>query len=186
MPSELGLLTNLQTLILAGNQITNIPSLSALRKLVQIDLSSNRISSRVWSFKNSTTLLTLDLHSNLFYGDFTRDTFDLLPALTVLDVSQNLLTGPLPDLSQCVSLTYLSFALNKFAGLVPPSWENLKALQQALLGHNELISPVTAFFSLPVLSKLDLSYNSTQCSSFCVRLQFGFVQVDSVCFVSQI
>lgn len=98
------------------------------------------------------------------------------------------MTGMLPQLLGCTSLTLLNFGFNQvsvlrhvfnsssewsvfsnsffsngfcvqFSGVVPSNWNTFVLLKTATLLYNQLESPVTPFFTLPLLEQLDLSHN---------------------------
>ncbi|KAG1346774.1 putative LRR receptor-like serine/threonine-protein kinase HSL2 [Cocos nucifera] len=87
----------------------------------------------------------------------------LLPcsSLSHLDLSENLLVGPLPtSLPLLPFLSYLDLSSNNFSGDIPPSFATFPRLQTLSLVYNLLSGPLPHFLSnLSSLQELNLSYN---------------------------
>ncbi|CAK9882387.1 unnamed protein product [Sphagnum jensenii] len=99
-----------------------------------------------------------------------------LTALTTLDLSNNHLFGPPPDLTTMPLLQYLNLSMNNFYGPIDPASifnasSNLKVLD---LSRNNFGGPLPdmSLFSKS-LQQLDLSYNGFNSSQFPTWL-FGF------------
>ena len=86
---------------------------------------------------------------------------DKLRSLGALDVSDNMLSGELPNsLGDCQSLEVLHLQGNFFKGLIPPSLQNLRGLRELDLSRNNISGQIPAFFmSLRYLQNLNLSFN---------------------------
>lgn len=69
LPSEIGILINLQTLCLSKNQITSLPhsvlEIGQLINLKRLDLSSNQISSIPWELQNMVDNGLIKIENNL-------------------------------------------------------------------------------------------------------------------------
>ncbi|KAL7588215.1 hypothetical protein Lser_V15G40708 [Lactuca serriola] len=82
-----------------------------------------------------------------------------LRSLLVLDVSDNMLTGPIPTFVG--SLVKLDLSLNQLNGPIPTSLGSLVSLQELLMSSNLLNGTIpVSFGQLSKLHSLDLSYNS--------------------------
>ncbi|GAB4830300.1 hypothetical protein Ancab_019938 [Ancistrocladus abbreviatus] len=68
-----------------------------------------------------------------------------MKALAQAWVQDNAFTGPIPDLSQCVSLYDLELRENQLTGIVPASLTNLPALKHVSLQNNMFQGPVPIF-----------------------------------------
>ncbi|XP_031283625.1 receptor-like protein kinase 5 [Pistacia vera] len=85
---------------------------------------------------NLKNLTYLDLSLNNIPGEFP----DILNCtrLEILDLSQNLFVGPLPnDVDRLSALQYINFGANNFSGYIPPSIGRLSELQVLYLYQNE-------------------------------------------------
>ncbi|XP_019933990.2 p53-induced death domain-containing protein 1 [Paralichthys olivaceus] len=139
-------LTELQSLVVRGHRfydsrgdplpglLTTLPSsVSALSRLVRLDLSFNQISC---------------LPSSLLS----------IPTLSSMILCHNHLSALPPDIGVLSSLTYLSLLGNELVSL-PPSLGRLKSLQALDVSHNLLQHLPDEIGSLEKLVKLELSHN---------------------------
>ena len=133
IPSELGNLTNLESLSLGYNQLTGSipPQLGQLTKLWQLHLAG--------------TGLTGEIPPEL--GQLTR--------LEFLTLSVNHLTGPIPpQLGQLTNLQELALSYNRLTGSIPTELGNLQGLTFSLsLRDNLLTGPIPS--QLGQLTKLE-------------------------------
>ncbi|BAT91506.1 hypothetical protein LR48_Vigan05g221100 [Vigna angularis] len=143
IPSFLGLLgPTLQTLVLRENgHIGPIPvELGNLTRLKVLDLHKNNLNGSIpLSLSRITGLTSLDLSANKLTDSIPGFTF---PSLNVLDLSQNLLMGPIPSsLWDCHSLIKLDCSRNRLVGPLPEKPMILKDLMLLDLSHNRLQGP---------------------------------------------
>ncbi len=191
IPPEIGHLGDLQMLGLAGNQISgSIPnSLGNLQNLNQIDLSRNSLVGKIPNtFGNFQKLLSMDLSNNRFNGNITRELFNLPSLSTILNLSKNLLSGPLPEevsilekvvaidlsdnnlsgnipssISKCQSLEKLFLARNVLSGPIPSTLEEVKGLDTLDLSSNQLSGSIPVELQkLQALQSLNLSFNNLE------------------------
>ncbi|XP_050291795.1 probable inactive receptor kinase At5g67200 [Quercus robur] len=85
-------------------------------------------------------------------GEFAPDTLTRLNQLRVLTLTNNSLSGPIPDLSLLVNLKSLFLDQNSFSSSFPPSILLLFSLQVLDLSHNNLTGPIP--FGLNELDRL--------------------------------
>ncbi|CAN1344678.1 Receptor-like protein EIX2 [Linum perenne] len=112
----------------------------SLKLLTELNMSSSGISSSIppWLFFNSH-FYSIDLSSNLLNGPLPH----IYPFMTVLDVSNNSLSGSLakflcykPDEEKTMQV--MNLGSNKFSGEIPDcwtSWRYLEALKNKLVGQ---------------------------------------------------
>ncbi|KAJ9678533.1 hypothetical protein PVL29_020656 [Vitis rotundifolia] len=148
------------------------PSLSPVNSsapLAFLDLSYNDfdLTSSVypWLFNFTTTLVHLDLSSNVDLNGSIPDAFGNMISLADLDISGNQLQGSIPDIfGNMASLERLDLSKNKLEGEIPKSLSNLCRLQELNLRINNLSGPLPQVLDLlacanDTLEILYLSYN---------------------------
>ncbi|XP_008789980.1 receptor-like protein kinase HSL1 [Phoenix dactylifera] len=103
----------------------------------------------------------LSLASNSLNSSLPSSSLLPCPSLSHLDLSQNLLVGPLPtSLPLLPFLSYLDLSGNNFSGDIPLSFATFPRLQTLSLVANLLSGPLPHFLSnLSSLQVLNLSYN---------------------------
>lgn len=155
--------SNLQFLNASHNKIHGVlPNLSATFDIDSvIDLSSNYFEGSIPSFLGNTS--SLYLNDNMF----SDATHLLCPRiantiLMDLDLSNNLLSGKLPDCwMKFDQLQYLHLENNKFSGNIPTSIGDLKQLNYLHLQNNSFSGDLPARLeNCTSLLILDLGYNS--------------------------
>lgn len=170
IPSDLSHLNALMSLDLHNNQLGGEidPALLALSSLTTIDLSSNKLSGFIpWQPNDTLPLLRIVEHVNLSNNQLTGP---LAPAkfssvfaekLKVLDMSDNQLSGNLPDFEFVIALVTLRLRNNFFTGAVPPTLlsATLSLLEELDLSNNNLSGEVTRILSSS-LKILNLSSNA--------------------------
>ncbi|KAK8948551.1 Piriformospora indica-insensitive protein 2 [Platanthera zijinensis] len=116
IPSVLGQILSLQSLVLTENSLTGeIP----------------------WELGNLVSLKRLSLSSNQLSGPLPISLGANLSGLLIMDISSNSLSGPLPSsLGRLSSLLKLDLSNNFFSGDLPPELCNLKNLTLLDLGNN--------------------------------------------------
>ncbi|CAI5479847.1 unnamed protein product [Closterium sp. Yama58-4] len=162
IPAALTNLTNLDTLILANNEIVApIPwYLSKLPKLKRLDLSNNTFyggTNQIWAL---TKLTFLDVSKTLLRGALPS-AISGLANLVVLNVSDSYFSGPIPD--EFSSLTKLQFGqLDRcFFTALPAALPELASGALTFTASGNLFSdiPVTFPASSATVDTLDLSSN---------------------------
>ncbi|EEE60355.1 hypothetical protein OsJ_13474 [Oryza sativa Japonica Group] len=161
--------TNLQALVLRGNQISGrIPStIGKLHNLYILDLSINKLSGQIPStIGNISHLGHFFLDDNNLSGNIPISIWQCTELLE-LNFSINDLSGLIPsDLSSSPfysrgsTLLVVDFSHNNLTGQIPESFGS-NNMQQVNLSRNELSGPLPEFFRrMTMLELLDLSYNN--------------------------
>ncbi|KAG0558162.1 hypothetical protein KC19_10G008900 [Ceratodon purpureus] len=114
-------LSNVSTLNMSWNNFTGqAPNLSKLTQLDWLDLSSNNFTGSLSELPESNaSLYYVNISNNKFTGSVSSLLSSLAgaTALTSLDLSNNKVGGPLPDLRDLSSLETLNLSSNNFVGL---------------------------------------------------------------------
>ncbi len=138
IPSELGNLTNLQTLDLAYNQLSSVsPELGNLANLGILSVRSNNLITVPPELGNLTNLVSLDLAYNQLSS--VSPELGNLTNLQVLNMTSNQLSGTIPpELANLTNLGSLGLSSNQLSGGIPSELGNLTNLQHLALGDNQL------------------------------------------------
>lgn len=191
IPSDFGLLQNLQTLNLQENKflgrllysLFNIsrlydlplggnnfegnipPTLGNCKSLRKLNVSANKLTGNLPSeiFSSSFSPQVLDLSNNLLAGSLPLE-MGKLTDVYVLNISYNRFTGAIPKtIGGCSSLEYLQLQGNFFCGSIPSSLGLLKGMLHLDLSQNNLTGQIPKELeSLTVLNYLNLSFNELQ------------------------
>lgn len=151
-------LIDLRRLILSENQLMKIPenAINTLNNLIEIDLDSNLIDDL--SFPLSLkSLEVLNVRSNLI-GDLSNETFENLPRLRRLDLSDNNFTRvPNFQFSKLNCLEFLNLSSNMFEHIESNSFRNLYKLREIYIDGGTTLSRID---SKTFSENLNLNYVS--------------------------
>ncbi|KAG0602455.1 hypothetical protein M758_10G015700 [Ceratodon purpureus] len=148
LPKELGSLPNLVHILLDNNNLSGYlpPEIGNAPQLLIIQLDNNKFAPDATipsSWGNRSTLLKLSLRNCGLVGNIPD--IGGLTQLEVLDLSNNNLTGTIPNKTAFpVELTYLDLSNNQLTGQIPDSIGNLQNMSMLLLRNNQLSGPVPA------------------------------------------
>jgi len=141
IPSEIGLLANVQFLFLSGNALTGtVPAeINSLRQLVQIGFDKNQLTGGFPDISQLLGLQTVFLQDNLFSASLLP--FAKLPALQYLWFTRNRLAGTLPsELGDLFNLQQLGVDSNMLTGPIPSGFGVRQSLFQAFYGQGNQFS----------------------------------------------
>ncbi|GAB2220649.1 hypothetical protein Droror1_Dr00008312 [Drosera rotundifolia] len=141
IPTNFGILMNLQSLILQDNGLNGqIPlTLGNLGNLKRLVISGNKVTGQVpYSLGNPDQLLIMDLSRNQLSGSLPS-TFGRLVSLLKLDLSNNTIMGPIPyETSFMKSLTLLDLRNNNISGGLTLPFKKMQSLAELALARNPL------------------------------------------------
>lgn len=123
----------------ANNMHGQIPDLSGLDAIQEMDLRSNSLSGTIPASIGSLTSLThLYLSANMFSGGIP-ETIGFLINLERLYISYASISGTIPEtIGKLKKLERLDLSENSLSGKAPRSLRNLTRLQVLYLSHNSL------------------------------------------------
>ncbi|CAN0920184.1 Receptor-like protein EIX2 [Linum grandiflorum] len=155
-------------------------SLCNLQLLHFLDISHNNLSGGIPKCLHNLTSMVYGNSSELYYRDFqfrmayfkeettvvtkgrAYDYNRNIALLNVIDLSENNLTGPIPDeMTKLLAVRVLNLSSNHISGGIPEKLGGLKDLETLDLSHNQLSGEIpTSLSSLTFLTNLVLSYNN--------------------------
>ena len=136
LPSQIGRLENLTTLIVSSNALTALPDeVASLKKLKNLEAAFNQLT---------------ELPSGLAQ----------LEALQVVDFSNNAISSLAP-LSELKELVSLKVGHNQLTEL-PLEWSELEHMHTLAAPHNQIVEAPRGIGSLQMLQAVDLSHNSVE------------------------
>uniref|UniRef100_A0A453QFY9 non-specific serine/threonine protein kinase n=1 Tax=Aegilops tauschii subsp. strangulata TaxID=200361 RepID=A0A453QFY9_AEGTS len=163
IPTEIGMLWNLQRLFLQRNNFSgSIPrSLGNLSKLEKTDLSKNQLSSIIPArLFGLGKLIELNLSYNFLVGALPADVSGLIQ-IYQMDLSSNSFVASIPEsMGQLKMPMYLNLSHNLFGGPMPDSLQKLTSLASLDLSFNNLSGSIPIYLaSLTDLTTMNLSFN---------------------------
>ncbi|KAB2614836.1 LRR receptor-like serine/threonine-protein kinase [Pyrus ussuriensis x Pyrus communis] len=193
IPKSLGNLTYLSEIYLLDNDLTgtipdeigDLPQLDAL--VLYMNNLSGIIPSKIF---NNTMIREIHLSFNQLSGSLPANIGLNVPNLEILAVAKNnLVSGPLPNLSNASKLSVLDMNRNSFTGILPTTLCSLKNLEYLFLYSNNLmidastpqaVSTLSCLFNLRKLTKLLLGDNplNTTIPAFRGNLSTSLLKVD--------
>lgn len=162
LPSSLGNLSELYTLVLDGNNISGaIPSsFSKLSKLFTFSMQSCNLSGTIpASLRKLTSLNGLNLSYNHLQG-FIPAFLGNMPNLTYIQLDNNQFTGNIPaTITNLKSLRILGLSNNQLTGTVP-ALTNTTVISDLFLNNNQLSGPFPDFHTSNPAGEVHLDNNN--------------------------
>ncbi|KAL3599523.1 hypothetical protein D5086_007441 [Populus alba] len=159
-------LSGLRNLSLSENNFYGIipPEFSSLQHLHSLLLDSNNLHGPFPEFLSILPNLTvLSLNGNHLTGTLPPSFFSNCTSLANIDLSQNLLTGRIPEeIGNCPGIWNLNLYNNQFTGELPASLANISELYNIDVEYNNLTGelPANIIGKLYSVVSLHLSYNN--------------------------
>lgn len=140
----------------------DIPDLSALHYLYELDLSNNKLSGPFPRGALTANQLTfLDIRYNAFTGPIPAEVFTTFPQIEALFLNNNKFSGELPNSIGAFPGLYLSLANNKLTGSIPSTLANAASLNEVLFLGNKLTGTIPqGLGSLANLTIFDVTDNN--------------------------
>ena len=158
LPPSLSLASRLTVLDLSNNRLEQLEhsDLGKLTNLASIKLSNNKLSQLPANFGQLASLRSLNISSNYFkkFPDFLCD----LKALVDLDISFNSIEG-LPYIGRLTTLERLWATNNMITGSFPEDSASLHNLKEVDIRFNGL-NNISVFAELPRLEQLMVGHNA--------------------------
>jgi hypothetical protein len=156
LPSTIGQVPNLKTLILSDNRLTHMPpQLAQCPKLESLSLSGNFIRSLSPLIGDLVTLKGLNISGNQL-TDLPSSMSNL--SLSSLSLGRNRFTRFPPVVLQMTSLITLDLSKNSISGSIPGKLGDLVHLNTLVISGNKITGPVP--LSILNLTELGISYSS--------------------------
>ena len=139
IPPEIGNLVNLKTLVLTHNQLSGSipPEIGNLNSLTNLVLADNNLSGNIPSeIGELQNLLSLHLRYNQLTGAIPQEIGNL-NNLDNLHIYNNNLSGEIPgSIGNLTNLTYLGVSSNNLSGSIPSQLFGLDKLRSLIIAHN--------------------------------------------------
>jgi hypothetical protein len=139
IPSQIGCLVHLSSLVMANNYLTGsiTSAIDLLTALTALDLSANFLDGSFVAVDNITSLTTLELYQN--YLDCEIPTaIGRLTMLDYVDIHGNFFSGSLAsEIGGLLQLTYLSIYTNILSNSVPSEIRQLSGLSEFYFYDNQ-------------------------------------------------
>ncbi len=143
VPTSIGSLGSLETLILNNNNLIEFPDpIKELTDLKKLSIKYNDVSDELPDLSTLQQLEILELDGNNFTGSLPDTLFDLTQ-LTKIDLDSNELTGGIPiSIANLTKLIELDLDFNQLTGSIRSEIGDLILLNSLDLSKNQLSGPI--------------------------------------------
>ncbi|MXW21321.1 MAG: hypothetical protein F4Z95_10995 [Gammaproteobacteria bacterium] len=145
IPPRIGKLARLRVLDLSGNEFSGAipPELGDLASLVELHLGNNRLTGSIpQQLADAAGLRQIHIPDNDLSGSLPTS-LARLGELWILDLSGNDFSSGLPSsFGEFERLEYLNLSYNSLAGSIPAELGNMASLSELYLGSNSLSGPL--------------------------------------------
>ncbi|CAA2983085.1 probably inactive leucine-rich repeat receptor kinase At5g06940 [Olea europaea subsp. europaea] len=160
-PSWLWSLPKVKLIRAENNRFTGeIPdSLSGDAQLEQVQIDNNSFIGKIpQGLGKIRSLYRFSASLNGFYGELPPNFCDS-PVMSIINLSQNYISGRIPELIKCRKLVSLSLADNSFVGEIPESLAKLPVLTYLDLSCNNLTGSIPEELQNLKLALFNVSFN---------------------------
>ncbi|CAN6580230.1 unnamed protein product [Malus baccata var. baccata] len=156
-PSELTEASGLVTFAAGNvNLYGSLPDVfDSFPNLQNLNLSYNNFTGPLPKTSSGSGIQNLWLNNQLLGLSGTIEVLANMTQLSQVWLQNNQFTGPIPDLSKCVTLFDLQLRENQFTGIVPATLMSISSLKNVSLDNNKLQGPMPAFGSTVERSTVD-------------------------------
>ncbi|ONK68502.1 uncharacterized protein A4U43_C05F12430 [Asparagus officinalis] len=158
-PSGLWSLPKVRVIRAENNQFSGEIPESVAVPLEQVQIDNNSFSGKIpLALGKINTMYRFSASRNGLYGNLPDNIFDS-PALSIINLSRNSLSGSIPELKNCKRLVSLSLAGNSFTGNIPSSLAELPVLTYIDLSSNNLSGEIPQGLQNLKLALFNVSFN---------------------------
>lgn len=160
-PSALWSLPKIKLIRAENNRFSGkIPdSISMATQLEQVQIDNNSFISKLpQGLGLVKSLYKLSASLNGLYGEIPLNFCDS-PVMSIINLSHNYLSGPIPELKKCRKLVSFSLADNNLLGEIPHSLAQLPVLTYLDLSHNNLTGSIPEELQNLKLALFNVSFN---------------------------
>ncbi|KAL5744082.1 hypothetical protein ACOSQ2_027198 [Xanthoceras sorbifolium] len=134
-------------------------SISMAAQLEQVQIDNNSFTSKIPEGLGLVkSLYRFSASLNGFYGELPPNFCDS-PVMSIMNLSQNSISGHIPELKKCRKLVSLSLADNSLTGEIPPSLAELPVLTYLDLSDNNLTGLIPPGLQNLKLALFNVSFN---------------------------
>ncbi|KAL2535088.1 inactive leucine-rich repeat receptor-like protein kinase [Abeliophyllum distichum] len=160
-PSWLWSLPKIELIRAENNRFTGeIPdSISGAAQLEQVQIDNNSFVGKIpQGLGKIRSLYRFSASLNGFYGELPPNFCDS-PVMSIINLSQNYLSGRIPEMTKCRKLVSLSLAANSFVGEIPESLAKLPVLTYLDVSCNNLTGSIPEELQNLKLALFNVSFN---------------------------
>ncbi|KAL1543012.1 non-specific serine/threonine protein kinase [Salvia divinorum] len=165
IPSSISNASLIEWIILSSNRFTGpVPNLERLTLIEDFTMHTNLIEddmSFISSLTNSTKLVRFDVSENMLSGTLPESLANLSVLVNMFDIHKNQIHGSIPlGIGNLVNLDVVDLSHNLLDGLIPMSISKLSNLRNLFMGRNRFEGELPSLFgNMTRLSRFQLDGN---------------------------